>query len=195
MLMDAPLQIRRIVSSKIYYCFRPFSGALEGIARDTCGSLRHGCIFRDGETIWTLKHRRCINAQRLDDSLAQLALAQMLIHLDGIERQLDTLDAQLERSRSPERWSNQVKILTRFRGISTLTALGLFAEIGDFVRFSHPRELTLWLGITPSEYSPAISNTAGTSPRPAAVRPHGDRHRAPTRRACLEGSGLMCRGI
>lgn len=46
-----------------------------------------------------------------------------------------------------------MQILTRFRGIQTLTALGLIAEIGDFARFSHPRELAAWLGITPSEYS------------------------------------------
>jgi hypothetical protein len=41
----------------------------------------------------------------------------------------------------------------RFRGISTTTALGLIAEIGDFARFGHPRELCSWLGIVPSEYS------------------------------------------
>ena len=115
--------------------------------------LRHGRIFRDGRTAWTLKHRRWINAQRLDDPLARLALGQMLIHLDGIERQLDTLDAELEQIAASERWGGQVQILTRFRGISTLTALGLIAEIGDFARFSHPRELASWLGITPSEYS------------------------------------------
>jgi transposase len=55
--------------------------------------LRHGHVFRDGKTAWTLKHRRWVNAQRLPDALAQLALEQMLIHLDGIERQLDALDA------------------------------------------------------------------------------------------------------
>ena len=46
-----------------------------------------------------------------------------------------------------------MEILTRFKGISTRTALGLIAEIGDFARFSHPRELCAWLGIVPSEYS------------------------------------------
>lgn len=115
--------------------------------------LRHGRIFRDGKTAFSQKHRRWINAQRLADPLAQLALEQMLIHLDGIERQLDTLDAQLEQIATSERWGGQVAILTRFRGISTLTALGLISEIGDFARFSHPRELASWLGITPSEYS------------------------------------------
>lgn len=115
--------------------------------------LRHGRIFRDGKTAWTQKHRRWINAQRLDDPLARLALEQMLIHLDGIERQLDVLDAELVQIAASERWRAQAEILTRFRGISTLTALGLIAEIGDFARFSHPRELASWLGITPSEYS------------------------------------------
>jgi transposase len=85
--------------------------------------------------------------------LAQRALEQLLIHLDGIERQLDALDAELEQIATSERWGGQVAILVRFRGISTLTALGLIAEIGDFARFSHPRELASWLGITPSEYS------------------------------------------
>jgi transposase len=115
--------------------------------------LRHGHVFRDGKTAWTLKHRRWVNAQRLPDALAQLALEQMLIHLDGIERQLDALDAQLEQIAAAERWAGQVQALTRFRGISTLTALGLIAEIGDFARFRSPRELASWLGITPSEYS------------------------------------------
>jgi transposase len=115
--------------------------------------LRHGHVFREGKTAWTLKHRRWINAQRLADALAHVALEQMLIHLDGIKRQLDMLDAKLEQIAAGERWAEQVQVLTRFRGISTLTALGLIAEIGDFARFSHPRELASWLGITPSEYS------------------------------------------
>ena len=77
----------------------------------------------------------------------------MLVHLDGIDRQLATLDARLEQIADDERWAWQVDSLRAFRGLSTLTALGLIAEIGDFARFGHPRELASWLGITPSEYS------------------------------------------
>ena len=57
--------------------------------------LRHGRIFREGKTAWTKLHRRWLAIQRLDDPLAQEALEQLLIHVDGIERQLDTLDARL----------------------------------------------------------------------------------------------------
>ncbi len=115
--------------------------------------LRHGRIFREGKTAWTKLHRAWLARQRLDDPLAQEALEQLLIHVDGIERQLDTLDARLAEIAGSERWGAQVQILTRFRGIATITALGLIAEIGDFARFSHPRELAAWLGIVPSEYS------------------------------------------
>jgi transposase len=115
--------------------------------------LRHGRIYRDGSKSWTLKHRAWVARQRLDDPLAHAALEQMLVHLDGIERQLAGLDAQLEQIAGDPRWADGVKRLTAFRGIATLTALGLIAEIGDFARFAHPRELASWLGITPSEYS------------------------------------------
>jgi transposase len=115
--------------------------------------LRHGRIFREGKATWTKLHRAWIARQRLDDPLAHEALEQLLTHLDGIERQLAALDARLAEIAAGERWAGQVEILTRFRGIATLTALGLIAEIGDFARFSHPRELAAWLGIVPSEYS------------------------------------------
>lgn len=98
-------------------------------------------------------HRAWIARQRLDDDLAHAALCQMLTHLDGLDRQLGALDRDLEQIARHQRWARVVEILTRFRGISTRTALGLIAEIGDFARFSHPRELCAWLGIVPSEYS------------------------------------------
>lgn len=141
--------------------------------------LRHGRIFRDGKTAFSQKHRRWIDAQRLTDPLAQLALEQMLIHLDGIERQLDTLDARIDEIARSERWGGQVEILTRFRGISTLTALGLIAEIGDFARFSHPRELACWLGITPSEYS------SGDQQHRGHITKAGNRH---ARRLLIEAA-------
>ena len=115
--------------------------------------LRHGRIYRDGKSQWTKMHQAWIARQRLDDELAHAALRQMLLHLDGLDRQLDALDRDLEQIARGERWAPTVQILTRFKGVSTRTALGLISEIGDFHRFSHPRELCAWLGIVPAEYS------------------------------------------
>src|SRR5579875_2125955 len=126
--------------------------------------LRHGRVYRDGKSQWTKMHRAWIARQRLDDTLAQTALEQMLVHLDGLDRQLDALDRDPEQIARGERWAATVEILTRFFGIATRTALGLIAEIGDFARFGHPRELCAWLGIVPSEYSSGDQRHRGPAP-------------------------------
>jgi len=115
--------------------------------------LRHGRIFREGKKSWTLRHRAWVRRQRLDDPLSQRALEHALAHLDSLDAQLAAIDAELERIARTEPWCDPVRRLCAFRGISTRTALALLAEIGDWKRFGHPRELMSYLGLTPSEYS------------------------------------------
>ena len=115
--------------------------------------LRYGHIYREGKRAWTLQHRAWLRHQRLDDPLAQAAFEQMLCHLDAVDAQIATVDRQLEQVAASHPWCDPVRWLCCFRGISTLTALGLLAEIGDFRRFATPRELMSFLGLTVSEYS------------------------------------------
>jgi transposase len=115
--------------------------------------LRHGHIYREGKKAWTKQHQAWLSRQRLADPLAQRALLHMLSHLDAIDAQLQVIDHELEQVATTEPWCDPVRWLCSFRGIGLVTALGLLAEIGDFRRFSHPRELMSYLGLTPSEYS------------------------------------------
>jgi transposase len=55
----------------------------------------------------------------------------------------------------------------------------LIAEIGDFARFGHPRELASWLGITPSEYS------SGDQQHRGHITKAGNRH---ARRLLIEAA-------
>jgi len=115
--------------------------------------LRHGRVFREGKKSWTLRHRAWVRRQRLDDGLAQRALEHALAHLDSLDAQLAAIDSELEQIAGQAPWCDPVRWLTAFRGIGIRTALGLLAEIGDWKRFGHPRELMSYLGLTPSEYS------------------------------------------
>ena len=74
-------------------------------------------------------------------------------YLDAVDAQLQAIDHELEQVASSEPWCDPVRWLCSFRGVGHHTALGLLAEIGDFRRFAHPRELMSYLGLTPSEYS------------------------------------------
>lgn len=46
-----------------------------------------------------------------------------------------------------------IDALDAMHGVGEITALGLVAEIGDFRRFAHPRELMAYAGLVPSEHS------------------------------------------
>ncbi len=115
--------------------------------------LRYGRVFREGQGGWTKAHQAWVRAQRLDDALAHRAFEHMRAHLDGLDAQLAALDHELEDVSRREPWAEAVDRLCCFRGVSTHTALGLLGEIGDFRRFSHPRLLMSFLGLTPTEYS------------------------------------------
>jgi RibD C-terminal domain len=65
-----------------------------------------------------------IARQRLDEDLAHAALEQLLLHLDGHNRQIDALDRDLEQIARSERWAPIVQILTGFMGIATRTGSG-----------------------------------------------------------------------
>src|SRR5207245_1604299 len=60
---------------------------------------------------------------------------------------------------------------------------GLLAEIGDFRRFAHPRELMSYLGLTPSEYS------SGQQQHRGHITKTGNRH---ARRLLVEAAWHYC---
>ena len=132
--------------------------------------LRYGRVYREGKKSWTLKHRAWVCRQRLDEPLAQAALEQMLCLLAALDAQIAAVDRQLEEVARSARWCEPVRCLCCFRGISTLTALGLLAEIGDFRRFASARELMSFLGLTVSEYSSGERRARGS------ITKTGNRH-------------------
>jgi transposase len=132
--------------------------------------LRHGHIYREGKRAWTKQHQAWLERQRLADPLAQRALCHTLAHLDAVDAQLAVIEHELEQVAATEPWCDAVRWLCSFRGIGLLTALGLLAEIGDFRRFGHPRELMSYLGLTPSEYS------SGDQQHRGHITKSGNRH-------------------
>src|SRR5438094_777495 len=142
--------------------------------------LRHGHVFREGKKSWTKTHQAWVRRQRLGDPLAQSALEHMLAHLDSLDAQIAALDHQLDEIAAREPWSDPVRWLCCFRGVTTITALGLLAELGDLRRFATARELMSFLGLTPS--APAhscASTTATTTWQPTASAPPSATTRSP----------------
>ena len=124
-------------------------------ARNQLGKmlLRHGLRFTEGKKNWTKIHRAWLKRVRFEEKHAQTALNIYILAVEQIEERLKMLDAQIEEAATEEACAKQVGWLRCLRGIDTITAMTIVAELHDFRRFTKPSHLMSYLGLTPSEYS------------------------------------------
>jgi transposase len=112
--------------------------------------LRHGRVYPKDRGTWTVAHRDWLAKQRFDEPALALAYLDALASVDGLIARRGVLEQHLSKiATSPELWPTVAR-LRAFRGIDTLTALGLVTEIGDFHRFERAPALSAWLGLVPS---------------------------------------------
>ena len=129
--------------------------------------LLHGRVY-PGTTTWNREHHRWLGAQTFAEPAAELAYVDLLAAVDGLTTRRQALDERLSRLAQDERLWPTIARLRAFRGIDTLTALMLHLELaGDWHRFSSPRKLAHWLGLTPS------LSQSGESSRQGAITTTG----------------------
>lgn len=131
--------------------------------------LRHGRIWREPKN-WTSRHWAWLRAQRFEEASAQRTFDEYLAQLDfGIDR-LRALDAEIAAVAEQEPWKPLVGRLRCLRGVDTLSAMTLLAEVQDFRRFRSPRELMSFLGLVPSIHA------SGASEYPGSITKSGNGH-------------------
>ena len=106
-----------------------------------------------GKSAWTQAHRRWIAHLKLPNPAQQIAFEEYVqaVHEAGarLERLGGSILAQLEHWR----WRPVVEALQALRGVQSIHAVRIVAELGDFARFESPRKLMGYLGMIPSEDS------------------------------------------
>jgi transposase len=142
--------------------------------------LRRGLAFLDGKH-WTEKHLRWLRGLRFALPVDQEVFNEYLGEIDHQDQRLRHLDELLRRAASAEPYGGLVGWLRCFRGIDTVTALSLVAELHGIEkgRFGHPRKLMAFLGLTPSE------DSSGEKVRRGGITKSGNRH---VRRLLIEAS-------
>jgi len=132
--------------------------------------LRHDRRFTAGQQAWSRGHRDWLAKVELDDPVAQLVLRDYLASVEAMVIRRDELERRIGELVPDSPWSELVPRLRCLRGIDTLTAVGLCAEIGDFERFARAGELMSYLGLVPSEHS------SGDKRRLGSITKSGSRH-------------------
>jgi transposase len=99
--------------------------------------------------------------------------------IDQVEERLRALKQHLEATSQLPAYAKAVSVLRCFRGMDTITAMGLVAELHDSMRFDSARGLMAFLGLVPSEFYSADSQRRG------AITKAGNRH---ARRLVIEAA-------
>ncbi len=121
--------------------------------------LRQGIAY-DGRN-WTQRHRRWLLTLRFEHPAAQATFDDYLRALEGAEERLRTLEAELAQQAASAAYCDAVGLLRCFRGVDTVTALTVLAELGDVTRFGSAPQFMAYLGLTPSESSSGARQRRG----------------------------------
>jgi transposase len=131
--------------------------------------LRHDRRF-PGKTSWTKTHERWIAEQKFEQAGETIALTEYHLAAQAAEERVQRLTTALLQTVQGWRFESVVAALRSLRGIDSVSAIGLIAEVGDFSRFNSPRDLMGYLGLVPSEHS------SGNSVRRGSITKAGNGH-------------------
>ena len=131
--------------------------------------LLRGKVFRDGGN-WSVKHLRWLRALEFEVEDDRLTLDFLTDELEHRLGSLTLLDERIERRGRKEDVRDQVTTLVAFRGVKTLTALSVIAELGDPRRFKTARQVAAYCGLIPSEYSSGSKVKRGSITRGGNAR-------------------------
>ncbi len=121
--------------------------------------LRRGLHY--GGRNWTRAHRQWIDSLEWAQPAERVVVDDYLLAIDQLESRLRELDARLVEVADTAPYQERVGWLRCFRGIDTLTAILILAELHDFQRFPSPRALMAYLGLVPGEDSTGEKHRRG----------------------------------
>jgi transposase len=161
--------------------FRDLVRAIEDVrgdlmrARHRLGKflLRRGERYPGAGAAWTGQHWRWLRGLSFPDACSQATFADYLAAVELLMGRRTSLLEALERQIPECSHAPVIARLRCFRGIDTLSAAGLCAEVGDFARFAKPARLSGFLGIVPSERTSDVKRRQGSITK--AGPPHARR--------------------
>jgi transposase len=122
--------------------------------------LRHGRLLPTSS--WTVTRRIWLGEQRFEHAAEQITFDAYLHTVDLVDRRIEQLEQAIRHTAEQEPWRELVARLRCLRGIDTLTAVAVVAEIGDFDRFTNAEQLMAFVGLIPTEHSSGEQRRQGS---------------------------------
>ena len=140
--------------------------------------LRHDIRYT-GRATWGPAHLRWLSEVVCPTPAQQIVFQEYVRAVNEHTERLERLEQELTEQVQTWRLAPVVDALQALRGVQFTVAVTTVAELGDLTRFTNPRQLMHYLGLTPSEYS------TGERRRQGGITKTGN---TPARRALIEGA-------
>ena len=125
-------------------------------------------------TCWGPTRRAWLGRQAFELAGQQHAFDDYLFAVDQIDRRIEALERAIDVLAKDGPHRELIARLRCMRGIDTLTAIGLVAEVGDFARFTTAEQFMSFTGLVPSERSSGARAVGRARlPRPAPLTRDG----------------------
>jgi len=132
--------------------------------------MRHSIRYPGRGRNWTENHRKWLGRLSFDDRATEATFVDYLSAVESLGQRPGFLDQTIAELVPESSHAELIARLRCFRGIDTLSAAGICAEVGDFSRFAKPKLLARFLGITPSE------RTSDEKRRQGGITKAGSKH-------------------
>lgn len=114
-----------------------------------------------GRADWNDAHKRYLAKVVCPTATQQIVFQEYVHAVDEQFARLERLEAELLEAAARWRLYPVVQSLQALRGVQTIVALTVVAELGDLTRFDNPRQLAAFVGLIPSEYSSGDNRQQG----------------------------------
>lgn len=122
---------------------------------------RRALRYTAGKKPWTHTYHRWLRGLSFEHAADQAVFDDYLLAVTQLEERVSGWDAKLEATAQTEPYQRAVGCLRCFRGLDTVTAMTIVAELHEIRRFRSPRELMAYLGLVPGEHSSADRTRRG----------------------------------
>lgn len=102
---------------------------------------------------WSIQRRAWLGQQRFAETTQQAAFDDYVTAVVLVDRRIELLEHHLADAANDGPHAQLVARLRCLRGVDTLTAIGIVAEIGDFEHFPSADRFMSFVGLVPSERS------------------------------------------
>jgi transposase len=125
------------------------------------------CDLRYDGKSWSYRHRMWLCNRQFAQPAQQIAFQSYLNALEYEEQRKAELEQQIKDTLERSHWAKLMAALQALKGIGPVVSATIIAEVGDFTRFAHPRQLVAYFGLAPGEHS------SGSTIRPCEITKAG----------------------